>query len=93
LEPIIGGVFDFVKNGKEFELRKSLQPNSPLQLSLREHFKKCSDNDEAAQEAYNAHQEFIHEKRALAVTPVNEMDEMEVTAIELLAKFATEKTQ
>jgi hypothetical protein len=93
LEPIIGGVFDFVRNGKEFELRKSLQPNSPLPLSLLEHFKKCSDNEEAAQEAYRAHQEFIHEKRALAATPVNEMDEMETTAIELLAKFAAEKAQ
>jgi hypothetical protein len=93
LEPIIGGVFDFVRNGKEYELRKSLQPNSPLQLSVLEHFKKCSDNDEAAQEAYQAHQQFVHEKRSLAATPVNEMDEMEVTAIDLLTKFAAEKTQ
>jgi len=93
LENLLDGVFDFIRNGKEFELRKSLQNNSPLPLTLLEHFRKCSDNDEAAQEAYRAHQEFIREKRSFETTPVNEADEMEFIAIELLAKFAAEKAQ
>ncbi len=88
LEKILDGVFDFTRNGKEFELRRALVPNSPLPLTLLEHFKKCSDTPEAAQEAYDAHQEFVHEKRSLETTPVNELDEMETKAIELLVKFA-----
>jgi hypothetical protein len=87
LETILDGVFDFTRNGKEFELRRALLPNSPMPLTLLEHFKKCSDNPEAAQEAYAAHQEFVREKRALETTPVNELDEMETKAIELLVKF------
>ena len=93
MENLLDGVFDFVRSGKEFELRKSLQNNSPLPLTLLEHFRKCSDNDEAAQEAYRAHQDFIREQRTLETTPVNETDEMEFTAIELFAKFAAEKAQ
>jgi hypothetical protein len=88
LETILDGVFDFTRNGKEFELRRALLPNSPMPLTLLEHFKKCSDTPEAAQEAYAAHQEFVREKRALETTPVNELDEMETKAIELLVKFA-----
>ena len=61
-----------------------------MPLTLLEHFKKCSDTPEAAQEAYAAHQEFVREKRALETTPVNELDEMETKAIELLVKFAGE---
>jgi hypothetical protein len=93
LEPILDGVFDFTRTGKEFDIRKSLVPNSPLPLSLLEYFKKISDNEEAAQEAYRRHQEFVREKRMLATTPANEFDEMEVTAIELFAKFAAEKVR
>ena len=92
LETILDGVYDFTRTGKEFELRKSLRPNSPLPLTLLDYFKQCSDNEEAAQEAYRQHQEFVREKRMLATLPVNEFDEMEVTAIELLAKFAAEKS-
>jgi hypothetical protein len=87
LEKVLDGVFDFTRNGKEYELRRALLPNSPMPLTLLEHFKKCSDNPEAAQEAYAAHQEFLHEKRALETTPVNELDEMETQAIELLVKL------
>jgi hypothetical protein len=90
LENVFAGVFDFTRNGKEFELRRALLPNSPMPLTLLEHFKKCSDTPQAAQEAYAAHQEFVHEKRALETTPVNELDEMETKAVELLAKFAGE---
>jgi hypothetical protein len=93
LENLLDGVYDFTRTGKEFELRKSLQPNSPMPLSQLEYFKKCTANDEEAQEAYRQHQEFAREKRMLATTPVNEFDEMEVTAIELFAKFAAEKAQ
>jgi hypothetical protein len=91
LENLLDGVYDFVRNGKEFELRKSLQPNSPLPLTQLEYFKKCTANDEEAQEAYRQHQEFAREKRMLATTPVNEFNEMEVTAIDLFAKMAAEK--
>lgn len=93
LEPILDGVFDFTRAGKEFELRKSLQNNSPMPYTLLDHFKKCSENDEAAQEAYRQHQEFVREKRMLATVPVNEFDAVETTAIDLLAKFAAEKSQ
>ena len=93
LENLLDGVYDFTRTGKEYDLRRSLQPNSPLPMTMLEHFKKCSDNEEAAQEAYAAHQEFVREKRALATTPVNELDEMETTAIELFAKVAAEKAQ
>jgi hypothetical protein len=90
LEPILDGVFDIIKTGKEFDIRKSMQPNSPLPLTLLDHFKKCSDNEEAAQEAYRAHQEFVREKRTLDT--VESFDDAEGTAVELLAKFAAEKT-
>jgi hypothetical protein len=93
LEPILDGIFDFTRAGKEFELRKSLQNNSPLAYTLLDHFKKCSENDEAAQEAYRQHQEFVREKRMLATVPVNEFDAVETTAIDLLVKFAAEKSQ
>jgi hypothetical protein len=93
LQNLFDGVYDFTRTGTEFELRRATQPNSPLPLSLREHFKKCSANDEAAEEAYTQHQEFVREKRTLETTAVNETDEMEVKAIELLAKFAAEKSQ
>jgi hypothetical protein len=93
LEVILDGIFDFTRAGKEFELRKSLQNNSPLPYTLLDHFKKCSENDEAAQEAYRQHQEFVREKRMFATVPVNEFDVVETTAIDLLAKFAAEKSQ
>lgn len=92
-EPIFDGIFDFVRNGKEYELRRAQQPNSPLPLTLLEYFKKSSDNEEAAQEAIRAHQDFVKEKRALQTTPVNEFNELETTAVELLAKYAAEKSQ
>ncbi len=91
LETILDGVYDFTRTGTEFELRKAQQPNSPLPLTLLEYFKKSTDNEEAAQEAYRQHQEFAKEKRMLATLPVNEFDEAEVKAIELFAKFAAEK--
>jgi hypothetical protein len=93
LENLLGGVYDFIRNGKEFELRKSLQNNSPMPYTLLDHFKKCTDNDEAAQEAYRQHQEFAREKRTFATVPVNEFDTVETTAIDLFAKFAAEKAQ
>ena len=92
-ETILDGVYDITRNGTEFELRKALQANSPLPLSLLEYFKKSTDNEEAAQEAYRKHQEFAKEKRMLATLPVNEFDETEVKAIELFAKFAAERAQ
>jgi len=91
LEPLLGGVYDFTRTGKEFELRRALKPNSPLQMTVLDHFKQCSDNEEAAQEAYRLHQEFVREKRTFET--VGTFDEMEGTATELFAKFAAEKTQ
>jgi hypothetical protein len=93
LETLLDGVYDFTRNGKEFELRKSLQNNSPMPYSLLDHFKKCTDTEEAAQEAYRQHQEFVREKRMLATVAVNEFDTAETTAVELFAKFAAEKSQ
>ena len=89
LEPLLDGVFDVTRNGEEFAVRRATQPNGPLPLTLLEHFKKCSDNDEAAQEAYRQHQEFVRERRMLAT--VHATDEKEAQAIELLAKFAVEQ--
>src|SRR5665213_2124999 len=92
-ENILDSIFDFTRTGTEFDIRKALQPNNPLPLSMLEHFKKCSDNEQAAQEGYRQHQEFVREKRMLATVPVNEFDVVETTAIDLLAKFAAEKSQ
>jgi hypothetical protein len=92
-ENILDGIFDFTRTGAEFEIRKALQPNNPLPLSMLEHFKKCSDNDEAAQEGYRQHREFVREKHMFATVPVNEFDETEATAIALFAKFAAEKAR
>jgi hypothetical protein len=91
LEVLLDGVYDFTRTGKEYALRKSLQPNSPMPLSLLEYFKKVTASDEEAQEAYRLHGEFVREKRMLATTPVNEIDEVEVAAIDLFAKLAEEK--
>jgi hypothetical protein len=93
LENILDGVFDFTRTGKEIDIRKALQPNNPLPMSMLEHFKKTSDNEEAAQEGYRQHQEFVREKRMFATVPVNEFDESETTAMDLFAKFAAAKTQ
>ena len=93
LENLLGGVYDFTRNGTEFDLRRATQPNSPMPLTLLDHFKKCCANEEAAQEAYAKHQEFVREKRSLETWPVNELDEMEVKAMDLLVKFAGEKSQ
>jgi hypothetical protein len=93
LENILDGVFDFTRTGKEFDIRKALQANNPLPLSMLEHFKKTTDNEEAAQEAYRQHQDFVREKRMLATVPVNEFDEIETTAMDLFAKFAAAKAQ
>ncbi len=90
LETILDSAYDITRTGKEFELRQSLQANSPLRLSLLEHFKKCSDNDEAAQEAYRAHQEFAREKRSL--NSVEVFDETVIAVLDLFAKFAAEKS-
>lgn len=93
LENILDGIFDFTRTGKEFDIRKALQPNNPLPMTMLEHFKKTSDNEEAAQEAYRQHQEFVREKRMFATVPVNEFDDTETTAMDLFNKFAAAKAQ
>jgi hypothetical protein len=91
LEPLLDGVYDIVKNDKEFEVRRAKRDNTPIGLTLLEHFTKCSENAEAAQGAYRDHQEFAKAKRAIAT--MIEVDEVEAAVIELLAAVAAEKTR
>jgi hypothetical protein len=86
LEPLLGGVYDITRSGKEFEVRRSMRQNTRVPLTVLEHFQKCVDDPEAAQEAYRAQQEFVSEKRSFAT--LEERDEIEATAIDLLAEFA-----
>jgi hypothetical protein len=90
LEPIMGGVYDIAKNGKEFEARRSKRANTPLPLSLMEHILTCSESPEAGQEAYREQQAFIKAKRTIPTMTV--VDEPAATVIALLAAVAAEKT-
>ena len=90
LEPIAGGVYDVVRAGKEIEVRRTTRDNSPIPMSLLDHFVRCSDKDDAAaQEAYRQYQELMKQPRSfLTHAP---FDETEGQVIELLAKLAEEK--
>jgi len=86
LEPLLDGVYDIEKAGETFAARRSLRENGAMLLTVREHFQKCCDNaDAAAQEAYQAHREFIKQTRTLPATPA---DEVESAAIEALVALA-----
>jgi hypothetical protein len=89
LEKLLGGVYDISRAGKEFSVQPAMRDNGRAPLSLLDHFVKCSENAEAAQEAYNQHQEFIAQRRDFPTT--SEGDEAEATAIRLLAEFAEAK--
>jgi hypothetical protein len=87
LEALVDGVYDITRNGKEFDVRRHVRDNTRIPMTLLEHFVKCNDNnDEAAQEAYRKHQEFWHAPRAYPA--MENPDELEATAIGLLADFA-----
>ena len=91
LEPLLDGAYDIVKNGTAFDVRRAKRDNTPLGLTLLEHFTKCGTAPEAAQAAYREHQEWTKAKRMLpAGTPA---DEVEAAVIELLAAVAAEKTR
>jgi hypothetical protein len=89
LEKLVGGVYDISRAGKEFSVQPATRDNGRAPLTVLDHFVKCSENDEAAQAAYNEHQQFIAAPRDLPAT--NEGDETEATAIRLLAEFAEAK--
>jgi hypothetical protein len=86
LEPLLDGVYDIEKEGDAFVARRSRRPNSPLQLTVREHFQTCCDGqDGAAQLAFQAHREFITQARTFAAT---EADGIEAAAIAALTALA-----
>jgi hypothetical protein len=91
LEPLLDGAYDIVKNGKEHEVRRAKRDNTPICLTLLEHFLRCSENAEAGQAAYREHQEFAKAKRTIAT--LTEVDEVEAAVISLLAGVAAEKTR
>jgi hypothetical protein len=91
LEPLLDGAYDIVKNGKEFDVRRAKRDNTPIGLTLLEHFTKCSESAEAAQAAYRDHQEFVKAKRSIPTA--SEPDEVEAAVIELLAAVAAEKAR
>jgi hypothetical protein len=90
LEKLFGGVYDISRAGKEFQVQPSMRDGGRAPLSVMDHFTKCSENTEAAQEAYAQHQAFVAQPRALPAT--SEADELEGTAVRLLAEFAEAKT-
>jgi hypothetical protein len=85
LEPLFGGVYDIVSTGKEFQARKHLRHDTRLPFSALEHFQKCCEGDEAAQEAYREYQERVKQPRSFAAGA--EHNETEAAAIALLADF------
>jgi predicted GNAT family acetyltransferase len=89
LEPILGGVYDITRSGKEFEVRRHARQNTRIPLTVLEHFQKCSDNPEAAQDAYRQHQEFLSEKRAFAT--LEEYDDIEVAAMAAFLAFVAKE--
>jgi hypothetical protein len=92
LEPIIGGVYDVVRAGKDVEVRRTTRENSPIPMSLLDHFVRCSEKDDAAaQEAYRQYQELVKQPRSFSTHAP--FDETEGQVIELLAKLAEEKAR
>jgi hypothetical protein len=81
LEPLLDGVYDLEKNGTAFAARVSRRANSPLQLTVREHFQMCFDDEAAAQLAYQAHREFIKQPRSFAATPCDQREAAAIAAL------------
>ena len=92
LEPIMNGIYDFVRAGKEIQVKRSHKDNTAIPMSLLDHFVRCSDkNDAAAQEAYRDYQEVMKKPRSFKTH--EPFDETEAQIIELLAIMAAEKTR
>lgn len=89
LEPILGDLYDVNRVGKDFELQRSMRPNSQIPMSLLDHFLKSYDDEAAAREAYHAHQGFIKNVRMLET--MTETNETEAMLIQLLAGAAAKK--
>jgi hypothetical protein len=90
LEKLLGGVYDISRAGKEFTVQAAMREGGRVPLSRLDHFITCSENQEAAQEAYREHEAFVKETRTDAT--VTNVDDIEATTIELLAAFAETKT-
>ena len=91
IEPIMNGVYDVVRAGKEVEIRRTTRDNSQIPMSLLDHFVRCSDKDDAAaQEAYRLYQDVMKQPRTFAAHAP--FDETESQVIERFAKLAEEKT-
>jgi hypothetical protein len=91
LEPILDGIYDITGTGKDAKVGRTTKPNSPLPFSLLDHFTKCTDTAEAAQEASRQHHDWLKQKRAYDT--VTGCDENEADVIELLAIVAAEKAR
>lgn len=88
LEPLFGRVFDVTRSGgKDLAVREHTRHNSREPFSLLDHFLACNDGDEEkAKEALGQQQAWAKQRRAIA--PATECDEVETSAISLLAEFA-----
>lgn len=87
LEPLLDGVYDIEKAADGFAARHTLRPNGPTPLTVREHFQKCNDADEAAALAeYQANRAFIKQQRLLAsASDCGETDAAAIAALTALA--------
>jgi hypothetical protein len=87
LEPLVDGVYDAVRMGKDFEIRRRLREGTRLPLSLIEYFLKCHDGKEdEAQAAFREQQERMSAPRTDET--LEPADEVEANVIGLLAAFA-----
>jgi len=86
LEPLFAGVYDIARSGKDLAVRVHAKPNSREPFTLLDHFLKCNDEEEAAQEAHRQHQEWAKQRRLLPA--MTELDEIEAQAMQLLTDFA-----
>ena len=89
LEPLLEGLFDVVRVGKEFEIRPSMRPDGRTAIPLPEFFTKTTDSAEAAADALRTHAEFVRERRFL--NTMTDVEELEAEALEKLAALATAK--
>ena len=86
LEPLVLGVYEFSRSGKELAVRPYQRPNSRDAFSLRDYFVKISENEEAAEEALRQHQAWAKQRRLLAAP--KELDETQTQAMQLLTDYA-----
>lgn len=86
LERLVGSVTDIVRQGKEFEVRRTTRPNSQIPMSVLDHFQKWESDDIKAREAYAEHQAFQKASRTIAAP--KDIDDTETLAIDVLAAYA-----